>query len=109
MACGAPEFEAPDLFAPLSSDNYETYFARQPRTEQETDQACRAAKACCVSAVRYGGRDPEIIQRLSNSAEYCDFIVDPRGELHVAPPWPRSPVPAQRRAWWKFWDRDRAS
>jgi ferredoxin len=109
MACGAPEVEAPDLFALLTDDNDETYFVRQPITERDADRACRAAKACCVTAIRYGGRDPGIIRRLGNSGEYCDYVIDSRGNLHVSPPWHPPSSPAPRRPWWRFWDRDRAS
>jgi hypothetical protein len=31
-ACGAPEAEAPTLLAPLTDDNLDTYFVRQPET-----------------------------------------------------------------------------
>jgi len=83
MACGAPEAEAPELFAPLQGENYDTYFVRQPATPAEVERACRAAEACCVSAVRYGGYDAAILRRLGNKPEYCD---------HVRP-----------RRWWQLW------
>ena len=75
MACGAPEAEAPTLFAPLEGENFDTYFVRQPETTVEVEQACRAAKACCVNAVRYGGRDRQIIRRLGNDPSNCDHVV----------------------------------
>jgi hypothetical protein len=110
MACGAPEDEAPDLLSPLTDDDLETYFGRQPTTPDEVARACRAAEACCVSAVRYGGQDPAIIRRLSNSGEYCDFVVGPDDNLRPAPPWKFSSLdPARRRRWWQFWRRDPAS
>jgi hypothetical protein len=84
MACGVPEVEAPELFAPLEGENYDTYFVRQPAAPAEVERACRAAEACCVNAVRYGGRDTAIIRRLGNTSQYCD---------HVLP----------RRRWWQWW------
>jgi len=110
MACGAPEDEAPDLLSPLSDSDLATYFARQPVTADELARACRAAEVCCVSAVRYGGKDPAIIRRLGNTGEYCDFVVGIDGQLTPAPPWRFSSLaPAPRRRWWHFWHSDRAS
>lgn len=75
MACGAPELEAPHLLAALVGDNYDTYFVRQPATPDEVEQACRALESCCVGALRYGGQDPLIIQRLGNDPGYCDHLL----------------------------------
>lgn len=75
LACGAPEAEAPELLAPLTDGNYDTYFAKQPTTADEIEQACRAIEVCCVAALRYGGTDPAIIRRLGNTPEYCDYIL----------------------------------
>ncbi|HKN66013.1 MAG TPA: hypothetical protein VJW73_07035, partial [Gemmatimonadaceae bacterium] len=107
MACGAPEQEAPDLLSPLTDDDLETYFIRQPSTPDDVDRACRAAMVCCVSAVRYRGQDPTIIRRLGNTAEYCDFVVGTDGELRPAPLWHFASLdPARRRRWWQLWRRD---
>jgi hypothetical protein len=70
MSCGVPEDIAPSLLAPLSDGNCDTYFIRQPETEEEIDMACNAIKSCCVSALRYGGNDPEILAKLTE--EDCD-------------------------------------
>ena len=64
LACDAPEHEAPDLLAPLTGDNYDTYFVRQPVTPDEVERACRALEVCCAAALRYGGTDPNIIAGL---------------------------------------------
>jgi hypothetical protein len=109
--CGAPELEAPELLHPLTDDDLETYFVRQPATPAEIERACRAASVCCVTSIRYGGRDPELISRLGNTGEYCDFVVDDVGALRAAPPWhpPASPRPVasapNRRHWWQLWRR----
>lgn len=88
VACGAPEDEAPELFAGLNDDNYETYFVRQPETPEEAERACNAAKVCCLSTIRYCGTDKEIIRRLGNSPEYCDNTIGWFGRVRpVLPPW----------------------
>jgi hypothetical protein len=81
LACEAPEFEAPELLAPLKNENIDTYFVRQPATPDETTHAIAAAKVCCVAAIRYGGRDREIIGRLNNNPELCDYVVNENSEL----------------------------
>jgi hypothetical protein len=75
LACDAPEHEAPDLLAPLTGGNYDTYFVRQPATPDEIERACRALEVCCVAALRYGGTDPNIIRRLGNDPDYCDRLL----------------------------------
>ena len=109
MACGAPEAEAPELLSPRDGDDLETYFVRQPATGHEVEHACRAAEVCCVSALRSGGHDPAIIQRLGNSGEYCDFVIDADGRLSPAPLWRLRPAPPPHQPWWRFWHRDPAS
>ena len=93
MACGAPEDEVPDLLSPLTDEDLDTYFARQPITPDEVRRTCRAAEVCCVSAVRYGGRDPAVLRRLGNSGEYCDFVVTDNCEVRPAPPRELPPAP----------------
>ena len=102
LACGAPEAEAPELLAPLTDDNLETYFVRQPQTPAEVELACRAAEVCCVSALRYAGRDPGIIRRLGNRPEYCDHPL-PGGPVPM--PWEveRARLRRAERRWWQFW------
>lgn len=90
LACDAPEYEAPDLLAPLTYNNSDTYFVRQPVTPDEVERACRALDSCCVAALRYGGSDPNIIRRLGNDPLYCDRLLPggpiPRPEW-VSQPW----------------------
>lgn len=81
LACGAPEDEAPDLLAPIDDNNSETYFIKQPATSEEIERACRAIDVCCVEALRYGGKNPQIIRRLDNKSEYCDFKLEDISEL----------------------------
>ena len=75
LACSLPEQEAPDLLAPLDDANSDTYFVRQPETLEEIQKACDAAHVCCVSAIRYGGSDPEIVNAVF------------RGPAHARPTW----------------------
>jgi hypothetical protein len=98
LACGAPESEAPALLAELTDDQLETFFVRQPTTPMEVEAACRAAQVCCVSSLRYAGKDPAIIRRLGNTPEFCDHLIDPDGALSPAPlPWPPLPLTSWQR------------
>lgn len=121
LFCEAPEAEAPELLAPLTNDNMHTYFVRQPSTPAEIEHACMALRVCCVAALRYGGKDRSIIERLNNDPEYCDYIRMPDGDscLTVGEDGQLLPF-AQRIAdrlrakwnaeyrrrqkkWWQFW------
>lgn len=76
LACDAPEYEAPHLLATLNENNCYTYFVKQPETPEEIERACRAVEVCCVAALRYGGKNPQIIRRLHNTPEYCDYLLN---------------------------------
>lgn len=76
MACDTPESEARELLAPLENGNWDTYFIKQPQTDEEIERACSAIEVCCVAALRYGGKDEKIIKRLGNSPDYCDFLLE---------------------------------
>jgi hypothetical protein len=75
LACEAPEYEAPDLLAPLDDNNFTTYFVKQPETPEEIERACNAIRVCCVADLRYGGTDPAIIERLGNDETVCDYTL----------------------------------
>ena len=64
LACLAPENEAPDLIGNVKKPYYHCFFKRQPATEEEIYQACRACRVSETEAIRYAGRNPEIILRL---------------------------------------------
>lgn len=94
-ACKLPEAKAPTLLAALDDNNSDTFFIRQPETELEIEQACLAAEVCCVSAIRYGGKDEKIIRRLGST--YCDFAILDGAE-------PQLPTNRRReKHWWQFW------
>jgi hypothetical protein len=81
LKCGLPEVEAPTLLAPFDDTFTDTYFVRQPSTPEEVEQAINAIRVCCVEALRYSGRDVDIISRLDNHPGYCDYIVTVSGSL----------------------------
>ena len=121
MQCEAPEAEAPELLAPLDGDNIDTYFLKQPSSQSEIAHACMAARVCCVSALRYGGRDQSIIQLLQNDPEMCDNIVGGDGQLVMTVdadgdllPFAKHIVEThheelrrkhqlRKKKWWQFW------
>jgi hypothetical protein len=70
MSCGTPEVEAPQLLATFSDECSDTYFIRQPETDEEVIVACNALNVCCVDALRYGGNDPKVLALLHPSV--CD-------------------------------------
>jgi hypothetical protein len=76
IACTAPEHEATDLMGHYSDDSvcYHCYFKRQPNTAEEMERAIRAVEVGCCGAVRYGGKDPQIIRRLNTvwHRDACD-------------------------------------
>ena len=90
LSCALPEKEAPSLLAELNDDNYDTYFVKQPENQEELEQAIRACGVCCVNAVRYGGKDKDIIAR--TDPESCDYKIDTFGRV----------VPSGKR-WWRIW------
>ena len=81
LQCLTPEHEAPDLLAPINKSNLNTHFVKQPCNADEVQRACNALRVCCVYALRYGGRDLDVIRQLENSPLFCDYILDEQGEL----------------------------
>ena len=73
LSCGAPELHAPEL---MSHDSHgHCFFARQPSSPHETNEAIESTWASCCGALRYGGTDDGILIRLAELglAEQCDF------------------------------------
>jgi hypothetical protein len=54
------------------------------------ERCCQAAAACCLNAVRYGGRKRAIIRKLGNNPDVCDYIVAWWGGVVRAWPAPRA-------------------
>ena len=65
MSCGAPEAEARGLVE-YDEESSSCFFARQPRTDDETYRAIRAVWVSCSSALRYDGSDSKVTRRLCN-------------------------------------------
>jgi hypothetical protein len=85
-SCCLPHGEAPELLNDPDEPFKECYFRRQPRTPEEVD---RAVEAICVSevcALRYGGTDPAIIDKLRrrDAAAQCDHT--PEGRAWIEAP-----------------------
>jgi hypothetical protein len=104
LSCNVPEEEAPTLLAALTDTNSDTYFLRQPETDEEIEQACNAIDVCCVDALRYGGQDPKILARL-HKTDCCDYSLHGN---NIKPPTSPSceAVPSQTlsaRKWWQLW------
>src|SRR5258708_199660 len=63
ISCGAPEMHAPNL---MSHDgNAYCFFTRQPATVEETNEAILGTWASCCGALRYGGKNREVLIRLA--------------------------------------------
>ena len=74
-----PEEQAPELMAPLDDHNDDTYFARQPNTPEVIDKAIKAVHVCCVGALRYGGKNKEIIRRIN--PYLSDYMITEAGQV----------------------------
>jgi hypothetical protein len=104
LSCAIPEAEAPSLLAPLTDENSDTYFLRQPETDEEIEQACSAIEVCCVDALRYGGRDPKILARLQRSG-CCDYLLQQNGSttLTASSLASHQHETTSKKKWWKLW------
>lgn len=101
LDCALPEMEAPTLLC-QDPDKNDTFFVKQPETEEEIKQACEAIKVCCVNALRYGGKDPEIITQLNNDPECCDFNLEGKLNLNTSIFWGNkySKLVQLAKFWW---------
>lgn len=72
--CCLPHEEAPELMNDRSLEFEQCYFRRQPTNDAERDQAINAVCVSCIEALRYGGRDPDVIAKLKaeGHAHLCD-------------------------------------
>jgi len=65
ISCGAPEAESQGLIEHSVKDQYgHCYFKKQPETEEEIEHAIRAIAVSCISALRYGGKDENILRKM---------------------------------------------
>ena len=70
LICMAPEHEAPDLMSFFDGEKAgdvglsHCYFKKQPTTRDETERAINAMCVSCCGALRYGGDDQRLIDRI---------------------------------------------
>src|SRR5271154_6195726 len=76
MSCGAPEVQAPATMS--HDDTGHCFFGRQPETQEETDKAIFGLWASCCGAIRYRGKDRDILVRLAELglAQQCDHRLE---------------------------------
>ena len=72
LCCMAPENQAPELMGFDKSDG--CFFRRQPETPDEIGHAINAVHFSCVQALHYGGKDPDILDRLRACG--CQHLCD---------------------------------
>jgi hypothetical protein len=74
ITCGAPEAEAPDLIEHSKLEYGHCYFKKQPKTPDEIERAINAMAVSCISGLRYGGKNEQILKRLYEIGEagLCD-------------------------------------
>jgi hypothetical protein len=75
----APEHEAPDLMgffdgSEANAGSSHCYFKKQPTTPEETERAINAMRVACCGALRYGGGDQRLIDRLFAAGIDSDCI-----------------------------------
>jgi len=73
-SCGAPQAEAPDLIDHSKIEDGHCYFKKQPETDEEIERAINAIAVSCISGLRYGGTNENILKRLYEigEGEQCD-------------------------------------
>jgi hypothetical protein len=84
IACEAPVLEAPDLMDFQGEPDYshQCRFRRQPETQEELQRAINAVQVCCCGAVRYGGNDKTILDRI-NDPSVCDALSEWDDHTHT--------------------------
>jgi hypothetical protein len=73
ISCGAPEIHAPTLISHDAQGH--CFFARQPVSPEETNDAIKSTWASCCGALRYSGTHRETLIRLAELGlgAQCDF------------------------------------
>ena len=79
LICMVPEHEAPDLMGFFDGGEAgppcsHCYFKKQPTTPEETERAINAMRFACCGALRYGGDDQSLIDRLLAAGVDSDCI-----------------------------------
>lgn len=81
-ACLMPEQEAPDLLKTTEDRRHQTYFYKQPHSEEEIQKAIEAISVCGIHDIRYGGKDTSIIKRIASSQ--TDYQITTNGSIKLA-------------------------
>ena len=81
VGCGIMHQAAPELmgmheYPPGEPGHFHCFVKRQPVSAEELDRAMEAMTVSEVAALRYGGTDPAILQKLCNHglASQCDVL-----------------------------------
>ena len=74
LSCMAPEYEAPELMG--YDEQVGCYFKMQPATPDELNHAIEAVGVSCIAALRYGGSDSAVLERLraKGCKTECDVL-----------------------------------
>ena len=77
ITCLAPEHAAPTLMGlhEEGQGRSHCFFARQPQTPAEIDDAIGAVRSACCASLRYAGRDAAVLARLKalGLQGQCDY------------------------------------
>lgn len=77
ILCGAPEVEGRGLIEHSKKDGYGScFFKKQPETEEEVEHAINAILVSCIGALRYGGKDENILRKMYELglSGQCDYV-----------------------------------
>ena len=80
--CLLPEETAPTLLRTTEDRRGQTYFIKQPETEDEFIDAIEAVNICDIHDIRYGGKDPLIIRAIESGKS--DYVRTKNGEVIFA-------------------------
>ena len=61
LACTLPISKSPNL---IGEDDFHCYFKKQPKSDEEIEDAIFAMEVSCCGAVRYKGKDTNIIEKI---------------------------------------------
>src|SRR5688500_2202951 len=94
--------EAPELLNDPAQPFNECYFRRQPQTPAEVEQAISAICVSEMEALRYGGTDESIIQKLrgQHAAARCDHAPEGQASLRARPKSVPQELPLTP-PWWR--------
>lgn len=80
--CGLPVFSAPELFGE-KEDDY-CYVQKQPENEDELNLMIEQVNDAELSCIRYCGKKKEIIDKIDEAQDVCDFHPNHKKEVHYS-------------------------